>query len=268
MKKIIKPFLATIILTIFYACSLNIDIPEDTIVSKPIISISSLSSPSQITLSTDTNGAKIYYTLDGTIPNPSSYYYGSTHLYSNPIFLYNPTTVKAIATKTGLEDSEVVIQSLAIEPVSLSIGDTHNFNGLEITLNDIFWYQWQDFYGAIYQTDKIAFEFSIKNNTGKTLDTNPIYAWGNIIEYPSSLQLNELYYSSIYSTNMDVFTGYSILPTASIVTAIYFNAASNDATSFKFFGEPTFEYEGTFNDVGYYFEIEFNREDVNTKAIE
>ena len=272
MKKIVSIF---IVLSTMLSCSFISDLeptyvsdPEPTSVSNPEVSVSSLSSPSQITLSTDTTGAKIYYTLDGTTPDTDLYnFYDSTYIYTEPFYLYEPATIKVVASKSSLDDSDIIEKTINIIPVRLSKGETHNFDGLDVTLNDIFWYQYKDFYGNTYSSDKIAFEFLIKNNTGKELDTNPIYAWGNIIEYPSSLQLDEFYNSSIYQTNMTVFSGYSLLPTASIVTSIYFSAASDNATLFKFIGEPSFEYEGTFNDVGYYFEIVFNRTDINTKPI-
>lgn len=267
MKKKIIIFTIIISVLLLFSCSI-IPLELEQVVSNPIITANSLSSPSVVTLATDTLGAKLYYTLDGSNPNPSDIYFGSTYLYGEPFYLYQPTTIKVFAKKNGLEDSEIIEMSLEIEPVSLSKGETHDFNGLEITLSDIFWYQYEDLWGNNYSTEKIALEFLIKNNTGQELDTNPIYAWGDIIEYPSSLQLNELFSSSIYLTNMDVFSGYTLLPSASIVTSTYYENVSDSANSFKFMGEPTFELNGTFINAGYYFEISFNRDDVNIKPIE
>lgn len=56
----------------------------------------------KITIATLTEGASIYYTLDESTPSASS------TLYTGPITLTATTTVKAIAIKDGLADSEVV----------------------------------------------------------------------------------------------------------------------------------------------------------------
>ena len=59
----------------------------------------------QVTLATATDGATIKYTLDGSTPTS-----GST-TYSSPITLSATTTVKAIAIKSGLINSEVASQT-------------------------------------------------------------------------------------------------------------------------------------------------------------
>lgn len=54
-----------------------------------------------VTISCATSGATIYYTTDGTTPDTLS------SVYSTPINISETTTVKAIAVKEGLDDSEV-----------------------------------------------------------------------------------------------------------------------------------------------------------------
>jgi hypothetical protein len=54
-----------------------------------------------VTLTTATADAKIYYTTDGTVPTAAS------TAYTAPIIINAATTIKAIAEKTGLENSEV-----------------------------------------------------------------------------------------------------------------------------------------------------------------
>jgi subtilisin family serine protease len=54
-----------------------------------------------VTLSTATEGAEIFFTLDGSDPNPSS------TRYTGPFTLNNPATVRARAFKDGMESSAV-----------------------------------------------------------------------------------------------------------------------------------------------------------------
>jgi len=65
---------------------------------------------STVTLSTATAGASIYYTTDGT--NPSS---GST-LYAVPISINANVTIKAIAVKGGMSDSDILTAAYTILP--------------------------------------------------------------------------------------------------------------------------------------------------------
>ena len=56
---------------------------------------------SAVTLTTETDGARIYYTRDGSTPTESS------TLYTNPIMIVDDVTIKAVAVKYGMENSEV-----------------------------------------------------------------------------------------------------------------------------------------------------------------
>lgn len=58
--------------------------------------------PQAVTISSDTLGAAIYYTLDGTDPSETS------TLYAAPIVVSESTTIKAIAYKEGLDASSIV----------------------------------------------------------------------------------------------------------------------------------------------------------------
>lgn len=62
----------------------------------------------EVTISCATEGAAIYYTLDGSEPNASA------TLYTTPIVLTTSTTVKAIAIKEGLDNSEIAIANYQI----------------------------------------------------------------------------------------------------------------------------------------------------------
>ncbi len=67
------------------------------------------SSAVSVALSDTTAGAAIYYTTDGTTPATSS------TLYTGPIAVSSSTTVKAIATKSGLYNSAVASGTYTIE---------------------------------------------------------------------------------------------------------------------------------------------------------
>ncbi len=59
-----------------------------------------------VQLKSNTEGATIHYTLDGSIPN------GKSPVYTQPLNVEKTTTVKAIATKSGLPSSAVSITEL------------------------------------------------------------------------------------------------------------------------------------------------------------
>ena len=62
----------------------------------------------EISLSTETSGADIYYTLDGSNPDSDS------NLYSEPILITRDTTVKAVAEKDGIY-SNIITQEYVIQ---------------------------------------------------------------------------------------------------------------------------------------------------------
>ena len=64
-----------------------------------------------VTIACETDGATIYYTLDGTDPTSNS------TVYSDAITISETTTVKAIATKEGMNDSEIATATYTIEIV-------------------------------------------------------------------------------------------------------------------------------------------------------
>ena len=62
-----------------------------------------------VTIACTTEGASIYYTLDGTNPNVNS------TAYSTPIAISETTTVKAFAVKAGMDDSEIATATYTIQ---------------------------------------------------------------------------------------------------------------------------------------------------------
>ena len=65
--------------------------------------------PQEITMTCATEGATIYYTTTGDTPTDASTPYDGT-----PVTLYQTTTVKAIAVKEGMDDSEVAVRNYTI----------------------------------------------------------------------------------------------------------------------------------------------------------
>jgi hypothetical protein len=60
----------------------------------------------KVQFNTDTNGAKVYYTLDGSMPTTSS------NQYTNPISVYTTSVFRAIAVKEGVTDSYVALSNI------------------------------------------------------------------------------------------------------------------------------------------------------------
>ena len=68
-----------------------------------------------VTITTATAGATIYYTTDGTEPTTGS------SVYSDPIAVSTNMTIKAIAVKDGLENSAVASATYAMGPIFASL---------------------------------------------------------------------------------------------------------------------------------------------------
>ncbi len=79
----------------------------------------------QVSITSETEGAVIYYTTDGTAPTEAA---GT--LYTEPFLVSAATTIKAIAVKTGMTNSDTVVSIITIgasepEPVSVRIEAEH-----------------------------------------------------------------------------------------------------------------------------------------------
>lgn len=96
----------------------------------------SILSGTNVTLTTTTNGATIYYTLDGSEPTGSSdIYNGSISVTGNPGAV---VTVKAMAVKTGMVDSGTITKQYTIaEPGSLIITAVPNDQIIMLSWNEI-----------------------------------------------------------------------------------------------------------------------------------
>ncbi len=79
------------------------------------------SSAQSVTISTTTSGASIRYTTDGSVPSETA---GT--IYSGPVSIGSTATLKAIAYKSGMTDSNVVIGAYTIS--TMPVVDAPSFN--------------------------------------------------------------------------------------------------------------------------------------------
>jgi len=87
----------------------------------------SYTSPQTVSIASTTPGASIYYTSDGTTPATSAG--GSTLLYSSPLTVAATTTIKAIATASGLLASNVSTAAYVVSSAGGSINFGSGFVG-------------------------------------------------------------------------------------------------------------------------------------------
>ena len=81
-----------------------------------------------LTLSCATEGATIYYTLDGSCPCDEV----SRHLYDGPITIATDVVVKAIAVKEGMDDSDVATFVYIVNGINNLLSD----NNIQIDCQD------------------------------------------------------------------------------------------------------------------------------------
>ena len=104
------------------------------IVATPAFSVESgaVDSGTSVTISCATDGAKIYYTTDGSEPTASS------TEYTGAISVTPPMTLKAIAVKDGMNDSAVASASYTIKPdySKCAVGDFVLKNGTVLSKDE------------------------------------------------------------------------------------------------------------------------------------
>jgi hypothetical protein len=83
-------------------------------VQSPVASVQggTYSGPQNVTLSSTTAGAQIYYTTSGNVPKVGT---GFTKLYTGPVAIIQNTTLKAVAIKTGEKESSLMTQMYTIQ---------------------------------------------------------------------------------------------------------------------------------------------------------
>lgn len=120
----------------------------------------------QVTITCATDGATIYYTTDGSTPTTSS------TEYTGAITVNETTTIKAIAVKSGMADSEVATATYTkVEPSS----DVNVCDGSDTNAYVPFYGYYHDVAGTkiqvIYPADKLA-DLDGKTITGVTFYTD------------------------------------------------------------------------------------------------
>lgn len=92
--------------------------------ANPVITYST--ETGKVTITSATDGASIYYTLDGTTPSASS------TLYGEPFSVADETTIQAIATKSGFADSEKASSKLLLNPTITLATTEYSYSGSAI----------------------------------------------------------------------------------------------------------------------------------------
>lgn len=137
---------------------------------------------STVELYTNTEGASIYYTLDGTLPSE-----GNRTSYTGPIVINSDTTVRAYATKKGMKDSPVSSFKYTV------VDDTNMASGLENLIID----------GGILEPrfDRKIFDY--------TVNVNYLIESVNIIATAAngSIEINENIVESGQSQNVPLEVG-------------------------------------------------------------
>ena len=111
LKKVAGLALTAVLALGMFGCSDGNDDPVKETVATPEFSVASgaVDSGTSVTITCSTDGAKIYYTKDGTEPTASS------TEYTVAISVTPPMTLKAIAVKDGMNDSAVASASYTIK---------------------------------------------------------------------------------------------------------------------------------------------------------
>lgn len=99
-------------------------------VSQPTVSTSNYVGGVKVTLKSSTSGAAIYYTTNGSTPTVSS------KKYTGAFNLTSTATVKAVAVKSGMNNSSVMSKKVTVNKVSApAIKNTLTASGFNITIN-------------------------------------------------------------------------------------------------------------------------------------
>lgn len=94
------------------------------VVAAPTFSVSAgeVAEGTEVAIECATEGATIYYTLDGTNPTAAS------TVYSTPVVINEALTIKAIAVKDGMDDSAIASAAYTIKEPAVVTGNEAMFN--------------------------------------------------------------------------------------------------------------------------------------------
>jgi uncharacterized protein (TIGR02145 family) len=81
------------------------------------------SGPQNISMSTATPSATIYYTTNGNVPLLNPFPNSFTRIYSSPVPIQSSATIRAIATRTGFTNSPTAVGIFTISPVRKVVSD-------------------------------------------------------------------------------------------------------------------------------------------------
>ncbi|CAM3776350.1 hypothetical protein GCM10009865_50550 [Aeromicrobium ponti] len=163
-------------------------------------------SGTEVSLSTSTSDAAIYYTLDGSEPTSES------TLFTNPIVINDSTTIKAFAVKEGLDNSAVstfeysILQEKTIAEVrALELGETALTSGVVTAVLG----------SAVYIQDETAGIVLY----GSSLNVQPgdlVRAKGKVTDFRSLLELD------VQASDVQVIEKTDV-PAAQVLTAAGLN---------------------------------------------
>ncbi len=168
---------------------LGIPASEIQTVADPVISPAGgvFDEAQTITITCETDGAQIYYTLDGSDPDQTS------SLYTQAFELTENTTVKARAYKDGWDASAVAsadfvinIPGSAPEGFILVEGGTFNNGTADVTLSD--------FYMSKYEVTQAQYEAVMGSNPSSFSGTDKpveMVTWYNAVEYCNARSTQE-----------------------------------------------------------------------------
>lgn len=139
------------------ACSTTVNITVAERVKTPMIEYTSNGAKALTTITCATEGATIYYTIDGSEPNTNSL------LYENPFEVDEKVTVKAMAVKTGYINSSVASRKYETSRPT-------GIDGGVVTLNDLEDHNWTYYSGVDASVDGGNYN---DNYAGKLYSPNP-----------------------------------------------------------------------------------------------
>jgi methionine-rich copper-binding protein CopC len=91
----------------------NLTVTDPNLVATPVISpgTGTYSSPQTVSIASATPGATIYYTTTGNVPVVGT---GFTRVYTGPFLVSTTTTIRAIAVRSGMTNSNVAAAFLTL----------------------------------------------------------------------------------------------------------------------------------------------------------